>query len=195
MLPICHLWINRKLIGARSYKPDDNPNSPRDYDGHGTHTSSIAGGAAVSDASYYGVAAGTAKGGSPASRIAVYKVCGNFGCTGSSILAAFDDAIADGVDVLSISIGGYIFDKPDFNKDPIAIGSFHAVEKNVIVVCSAGNDGPSTGSVLNEAPWIITVAATTINRKFDSDILLLGTGRNNKAIKVSTPLFLVTCTF
>ncbi|KAM0942412.1 putative tripeptidyl-peptidase II [Dioscorea sansibarensis] len=171
---------NMKLIGARSYKPDDNPNTPRDYDGHGTHTASIAAGAEVSHASYYGLAAGTAKGGSPTSRIAMYKVCGDFGCSGSTILAAFDDAIADGVDVLSISIGGSIFSKPDFNEDPIAIGSFHAMEKNVIVVCSAGNDGPSPESVVNAAPWIFTVAATTIDRKFESDILL---GGNNHTVK------------
>ncbi|KAH7668970.1 Tripeptidyl-peptidase II protein [Dioscorea alata] len=178
---------NMKLIGARSYATDDSSpfpltstNSPRDEDGHGTHTASTAAGSAVSDASYYGVATGTAKGGSPNSRIAMYKVCGDFGCSGSSILAAFDDAIADGVDVLSISLGASAFFRPDFNTDPIAIGSFHAVEKNVMVVCSAGNDGPSAESVVNAAPWILTVAATTIDRKFESDIAL---GGNNDAIK------------
>ncbi|KAM0942409.1 putative tripeptidyl-peptidase II [Dioscorea sansibarensis] len=178
---------NMKLIGARAYDTDDSSpfplistNSPRDDDGHGTHTASTAAGAAVSDASYYGVAAGTAKGGSPTSRIAMYKVCGDFGCSGSSILAAFDDAIADGVDVLSISLGASRFFRPDFDTDPIAIGSFHAVEKKVIVVCSAGNDGPSAESVVNAAPWILTVAATTIDRKFESDIAL---GGNNDAIK------------
>ncbi|KAH7668968.1 Tripeptidyl-peptidase II protein [Dioscorea alata] len=180
---------NMKLIGARAYSTDDSSlpysftdaDSPRDDDGHGTHTASTAAGTAVFNASYYGVAGGTAKGGSPTSRIAMYKVCGIFGCSGSSILAAFDDAIADGVDVLSISLGASsFFSNPDFDKDPIAIGSFHAVEKNVIVVCSAGNDGPSPESVVNAAPWILTVAATTIDRKFESDIVL---GRNKRVIK------------
>ncbi|KAJ0967012.1 hypothetical protein J5N97_023929 [Dioscorea zingiberensis] len=176
---------NKKLIGARSYSTDDDDSpipimSPRDDEGHGTHTSSTAAGSPVTDASYYGLAAGTAKGGSPTSRIAMYKVCGGFGCAGSSILKGFDDAVADGVDVLSISLGASRFFRPDFDTDPIAIGSFHAVEKGVTVVCSAGNDGPSAATVVNAAPWILTVAATTIDRYFESDVAL---GGNNDAIK------------
>lgn len=42
------------------------------------------------------------------------------------LLAGFDDAIADGVDIISVSIGG---DSTEFFEDPIAIGSFHAMEK------------------------------------------------------------------
>ncbi|KAM0942410.1 putative tripeptidyl-peptidase II [Dioscorea sansibarensis] len=108
----------------------------------------------------------------------MYKVCGNFGCSGSPILAAFDDAIADGVDVLSISLDAPLFfSNPDFDEDPMAIGSFHAVEKNVTVVCFAGNDGPLEASVVNAAPRILTVAATTIDRKFESDVVLGGNKR------------------
>lgn len=92
---------------------------------------------------------------------------------GSSILKAFDDAIADGVDVLSLSIGSNP-GKPDFPTDPVAIGAFHAVEKGITVVCSAGNGGPSTASVVNVAPWIMTVGATTIDRDFEADIVLAG---------------------
>ncbi|KAG9442718.1 hypothetical protein H6P81_018572 [Aristolochia fimbriata] len=177
---------NRKLIGARYYKsstavssahPHDE--SPRDSLGHGTHTASTAAGSLVANASYYGLATGTAKGGSPTSRIASYKVCSSGGCTGSAILAAFDDAISDGVDVLSLSLGASSFLRPDFSTDPIAIGAFHAVEKGIIVVCSAGNDGPDAGTVVNAAPWIFTVGATTIDRSFESDVVLGG----NKVIK------------
>lgn len=134
-------------------------------------------------ASFYGLAEGTAKGGSTSSRIAMYKVCGFYGCPGSAILAAFDDAIADGVDLLSISIGASIFFPPDFSTDPIAIGAFHAVDKGIVVVCSAGNDGPDAKSVVNAAPWILTVGATTIDRNFESDVVL---GGNKKAVKVAS---------
>lgn len=156
--------------------------SPRDTIGHGTHTASTAAGSAVRGASYYGLATGTAKGGSTSSRLAIYKVCTPIGCTGSAILAGFDDAIADGVDVLSLSLGGSAFDGPDFSADPIAIGSFHAVAKGITVVCSAGNSGPTQGTVVNAAPWILTVAATTIDRDFESDVVL--GGGNRPAIKV-----------
>ncbi|XP_065847645.1 CO(2)-response secreted protease-like [Euphorbia lathyris] len=175
---------NRKLIGARFYDgPDDDDDeiyqTPRDMIGHGSHVASTAAGCLVSNASYYGLAEGTARGGSPGSRIAAYRVCSVNGCRGSSILAAFDDAIADGVDILSLSMGSPAAYMPELKNDPIAIGSFHAVENGITVVCSAGNDGPSSGTVVNSAPWILTVAATTIDRDFQSNVILGG----NKVIK------------
>lgn len=114
----------------------------------------------------------------------MYRVCTSDGCRGSAIMKAFDDAIADGVDVLSLSLGSSSGLEPEFSNDPIAIGAFHAVEKGILVVCSAGNDGPSAKSVVNVAPWILTVAATTIDRDFETDIVLGG----NKLIKVKTML-------
>ncbi|CAH2050337.1 unnamed protein product [Thlaspi arvense] len=173
---------NRKLIGARSYiNPDtgDTEGTPRDVVGHGTHVASTAAGASVAGASYYGLASGTAKGGAPPARIAVYRVCSSEGCMGSAILAAFDDAIADGVDVLSLSIGASSQSALDLSSDPITIGAFHAVEKGITVVCSAGNEGPQTKTVVNTAPWILTVGATTIDRDFESNVQL----GNNKVIK------------
>nr|GMC56009.1 subtilisin-like protease SBT5.3 [Ipomoea batatas] len=159
---------NRKLIGARYYESS----SARDYSGHGTHVSSTAAGSLVDDASYSGLAKGTAKGGSPSSRIAMYRVCQSFECSGSAILKGFDDAIKDGVDVLSVSLGDPSGIKPDFTTNAIALGAFHAVEKGIVVVCSAGNSGPTPSSVVNEAPWIFTVAASTIDRDFQSQVVL-----------------------
>ncbi|KAK7855968.1 co(2)-response secreted protease [Quercus suber] len=153
--------------------------TPRDTVGHGTHVASTAAGSTVASASYYGLAGGTAKGGSPSSRIAIYTVCSSGGCRGSAILAAFDDAVADGVDVLSLSLGAPSYIRIDLKSDPIAIGAFHAVDHGIIVVCSAGNDGPDSESVVNVAPWILTVAASTIDRDFQSNVVLGG----NKLIK------------
>ncbi|KAL5189496.1 CO(2)-response secreted protease [Glycine soja] len=169
---------NRKLIGARFYTDptgnddDEGDNTPRDSVGHGTHVASTAVGATVTNASYYGLAAGSATGGSSESRLAVYRVCSNFGCRGSAILGAFDDAISDGVDVLSLSLGASPGFQPDLTTDPIALGAFHAVERGILVVCSAGNSGPSSSTVVNDAPWILTVAASTIDRDFQSDVVL-----------------------
>ncbi|KAG8363730.1 hypothetical protein BUALT_Bualt19G0052700 [Buddleja alternifolia] len=171
---------NRKLIGARFYRSQNSTNaanSPRDSVGHGTHTASTAAGSTVGNASYYGLARGIARGGLPGARIASYKVCNDAGCSGSTILKAIDDAIKDGVDIISISIGGGSVSQPDFLSDPIAIGAFHAQEKGVMVVCSAGNDGPNPYTVGNTAPWIFTVAASSIDRNFRSTILL----GNNKS--------------
>ncbi|RHN73668.1 putative cucumisin [Medicago truncatula] len=135
---------NKKIIGARFYGVGDV--SARDKSGHGTHTASIAGGREVNDVSFYGLANGIARGGIPSSRIDAYKICNVFGaCTNDVVLAAFDDAIADGVDVITISL-----DAPnaiDFLSDSIAIGSFHAMEKGILTVQSAGNAGPISSSV------------------------------------------------
>ncbi|KAH6819149.1 hypothetical protein C2S51_002752 [Perilla frutescens var. frutescens] len=165
---------NRKLIGARVYADEETRPTPRDSVGHGTHTASTAGGAAVADANYYGLARGTARGGLPSARIASYKACHEEGCSGSAILKAIDDAVKDGVDIISISISMAL--DTDFLSDPIAIGAFHAEQKGVMVVCAAGHSGPEPYTIVNTSPWIFTVAASTIDRGFHSTLLL---GNNN----------------
>ncbi|KAI7989887.1 hypothetical protein LOK49_LG13G01298 [Camellia lanceoleosa] len=166
---------NNKIIGARFYNSEnyyDNTDfkSPRDSIGHGTHTASTAAGREVPGANYLGLAGGIARGGVPNARIAVYKVCWDSGCALADILAAFDDAIADGVDIISVSLGS---DWPyDYFEDPIAIGSFHAMKYGILTSNSAGNSGPFAVTVSNFAPWTLTVAASTIDRKFVSQAVL-----------------------
>ncbi|XP_047310086.1 subtilisin-like protease SBT1.6 [Impatiens glandulifera] len=185
---------NRKIVGARFFvKGHENSGqfggggsinetveflSPRDADGHGTHTASTAAGRYSFHASMSGYAAGIAKGVAPKARLAVYKVCWrDGGCYDSDILAAFDAAVNDGVDVISISIGGGDGISSPYYLDPIAIGSYGAVSRGIFVSSSAGNDGPNGMSVTNLAPWVTTVGAGTIDRNFPSDVIL-GDGRN-----------------
>ena len=130
----------------------------------------------------FGLGNGTAKGGSPKGRVATYKVCwppidGNE-CFDADIIAAFDMAIHDGVDVLSLSLGG---DPMDYFEDGLSIGAFHAVKKGITVICSAGNSGPTPGTVSNVAPWILTVGASTLDREFDA-IVELRSGQRFKVI-------------
>ncbi|XP_024026852.1 subtilisin-like protease SBT3.6 isoform X1 [Morus notabilis] len=187
---------NRKIIGARwfidgflaEYGLPLNSSgqteflSPRDANGHGTHTASTAAGSFVGNVSYKGLAGGNARGGAPKARVAVYKVCWNLlggQCSSADILKAFDEAIHDGVDVLSLSIGFGIPLYADVDeRDGIATGSFHAVANGISVVCGAGNDGPSAQTVQNTAPWILTVAANSIDRAFLASITL----GNNKTL-------------
>lgn len=182
---------NKKLIGARFFSkgveamlgPIDETTeskSPRDDDGHGTHTSSTAAGSVVPDASLFGYASGTARGMATRARVAVYKVCWKGGCFSSDILAAIDKAISDNVNVLSLSLGGGM---SDYFRDSVAIGAFSAMEKGILVSCSAGNAGPSAYSLSNVAPWITTVGAGTLDRDFPASVSL-GNGLNYSGVSL-----------
>ncbi|GLT43800.1 hypothetical protein SLA2020_177310 [Shorea laevis] len=179
---------NNKIIGARSYRADgviSEPDvaSPLDTVGHGSHTASTAAGNIVQGASMLGLGLGDARGGVPAARLAVYKICWNDGCPNADILAAFDDAIADGVDIISLSIGTSV--PLNYFEDPIAIGSFHAMKNGILTSHAAGNDGPSSGSTSSVAPWILSVAASTLDRKFVTKVQL-GNGKIYEGISINT---------
>ncbi|KAJ0974585.1 hypothetical protein J5N97_016550 [Dioscorea zingiberensis] len=176
---------NKKIVGARIFYRgyeastgaiDDKEEykSPRDQDGHGTHTAATATGVAVPGANLLGYARGTARGMAPRARVAAYKVCWSGGCFSSDILAAVDRAVADGVDVLSISLGGGV---SSYYRDSLSIAAFGAMEMGVFVACSAGNSGPDPISLTNVSPWITTVGASTMDRDFPATVKL-GSGMN-----------------
>uniref|UniRef100_A0A5B7BHY6 Putative subtilisin-like protease n=1 Tax=Davidia involucrata TaxID=16924 RepID=A0A5B7BHY6_DAVIN len=172
---------NKKLIGARAFfkgyesvagriNETEEYRSARDSNGHGTHTASTAGGDVVPGASCLGRAKGSASGMKYTARIAAYKACWKLGCSSSDILAAVDQAVVDGVDVLSLSLGGTT-SRP-YHIDNMAIASFGAIQNGVFVSFSAGNSGPSTSTVGNDAPWVMTVAASYLDRSFPTTVKL-----------------------
>ncbi|KAE8701024.1 Subtilisin-like protease SBT1.1 [Hibiscus syriacus] len=151
---------NRKIIGARAFFQDyeaavgrinktEEYRSARDAEGHGTHTASTTAGNLVANASIFGLAKGLAGGLRYTSRIAAYKACWSEGCVSSDVLAAIDQAIANGVDVLPLSLGG---SAQPYYRDNIAIagdilasycvdGSLKKkIVKRKIVVCQGGID-------------------------------------------------------
>ncbi|KAI5434339.1 hypothetical protein KIW84_021263, partial [Lathyrus oleraceus] len=91
-----------------------------------------------------------------------YKVCWSNGCNEASILAAFDDAIKDGVDILSVSISESVSKTNIHFKDVSSVGSFHAMKHGVLTVFSAGNTGSYPKSLQNYQPWAIVVGASLV---------------------------------
>ncbi|XP_058772828.1 subtilisin-like protease SBT1.7 [Vicia villosa] len=183
---------NKKLIGARFFlkgfeadkgrriNATEETRSPRDNDGHGTHTASTAVGSPVRNASLFGYASGTARGMAPGARVAIYKVGWERGhVLESDIIAAIDQAIADKVNILSLSFGIISL---DYYEDIMAIGTFAAMEHGIMVSCAGGNYGPGSSSITNVAPWITTVGASTIDRDFPAYITL---GNNQNFTGVS----------
>ncbi|EAY87749.1 hypothetical protein OsI_09164 [Oryza sativa Indica Group] len=118
--------------------------------------------------------------------IASYKVCwrddGNASCATSDILAGMNEAIADGVDVISLSLGGL---KPQLYNEPTSLGAFNAIRRGIVVSTSAGNDGPGTYTANNLAPWVITVGASSIDRRFPAHVVL----GHNRGTYIGTSLY------
>ncbi|MGL6110154.1 MAG: S8 family peptidase [Rubrivivax sp.] len=176
---------NQKLISARYYNAGWGGdagidelfpfefNSPRDWDGHGTHTATTSGGNANTPATGPASVFGSISGIAPRARIAAYKVCwadaaSGGGCASIDSVAAIDQAVADGVDVINFSISGT---STNF-RDPVEIAFLFAADAGVFVAASAGNSGPATSTVAHPSPWITTVAAGTHNRDGQESVTL-----------------------
>ena len=195
---------NQKLIGAQWFNAAwasggltgdqvinrDRPwefNSVRDYNGHGTHTASTAGGNYGVQATGTAAVFGTISGMAPRARIAMYKALWSTqdGSTASGrtadLVAAIDQAVADGVDVINYSISGTLTDFAD----PVEISFLFAARAGIFVAESAGNSGPTTSTVAHPSPWTTTVAAGTHNRSGQGSVTL-GNGTTYAGASLAT---------
>uniref|UniRef100_A0A7N2RA00 Cucumisin n=1 Tax=Quercus lobata TaxID=97700 RepID=A0A7N2RA00_QUELO len=152
----------KKMLGHKTLRYTYTATFSRERDELGQNFVSEAGNV-VSGASLLGLRTRTAREGVPFALIVVYKICWSDGCFAADILVAFDDAINDGVDIISLSIRG--FSPLDYFKDSIAIGAFHAMRNGIFTSSFAGNSGPSPATITNFSPRSLLVAASTIERK------------------------------
>jgi subtilisin family serine protease len=165
---------NNKLIGAKSFLragADELKHiSPLDLDNHGTHTAGTAVGSSVKGINALGIAMGEASGAAPHAHLAVYRVCSQGGCAPPDIIKGIEEAVNDGCDVISLSLG--VDGAQPFYLDAVALGGFYAILKGVFVSTAAGNSGPSANTLSNFAPWLLTVAASTTDRQIRSTVKL-----------------------
>ncbi|MFN8503947.1 S8 family serine peptidase [Kouleothrix sp.] len=175
------LACNHKLIGAREaldvYKfliglTPGEFDSARDNSGHGTHTASTAAGNAGVAAAIFGQPRGTISGIAPRAYVAAYKGLGNSGGFTADLVTAIDQAVADGVDIINYSIGSVAAADPYRNADALAF--LDAYRAGVFVAVSAGNAGPGPGTIgaPANAPWVMSVAASTTDRRFSGQLAL-----------------------
>lgn len=193
---------NSKLIGVHSYAEitdhysdaifpieDQRPAVGEDHNGHGSHTSSTAGGNVLTDVPVVvndpasgntgdGIETATIltrmSGVAPHANIISYQVCdaGNTGdtfggCPESATVAAIEDAITDGVNILNYSIGGV---GPLAWQDAVEIGFLNAQAAGIFVATSSGNSGPGPSTTTAMAPWYTSVGATTHGRSIDYNL-------------------------
>jgi len=176
---------NTKIIGARYYGDsflqsvprselaDTEQLSARDGDGHGSHTASTAAGNIVKNVVTEGRDFGTVSGMAPGARVAAYKVCWEAadpdlsGCNNLDSVAAIEQAVIDGVDVINYSVGGGA--SPTL--DAVELAFEGAAEAGIFVAASAGNSGPDPITLDHPAPWVTTVAAST-HVRFENTVVL-----------------------
>jgi len=179
-------FCNNKLIGAYDFIwplvsdiPDiSEDETPQDENGHGSHTASTVAGNPVETT--FQDNAVTISGVAPRANIINYDVCfdgapgsGPGGCASSALVAAVNQAIADGlVNVINYSISGGV----NPYSDPVSLAFLNATNAGITVVASAGNSGPDAGTLGHQEPWVVTVGAATHNRAFLNSVSATGPG-------------------
>lgn len=184
-------YTSTKIIAARSFvellvysfpedtRPDDV--TPRDRVGHGTAAAMLAAGRPMQ------APGGRVTGIAPKAYLGNYKVFGSPGINDFSddfaIIRALETALADGMDIVSISLGqsavwspndrGTICGKQGQTACDLQVEAVeNATRAGMVVVASAGNDGdlgsqvPTLNSISSpgSAPSAITVGSTTNSR-------------------------------
>ncbi|HEY4128463.1 MAG TPA: S8 family serine peptidase, partial [Gammaproteobacteria bacterium] len=190
------LLCNNKLIGAYSYTKStgNDPNSPEDSEGHGSHTASTMVGDFITANVPGAGAAVPLSGVAPHASIIAYDVCDPTDlCLTDASVAAVEQAITDQATikrawgsrfkgmVLNFSIGG----SDDAYDDPVELAFLSATEAGIYVSAAGGNGGPSNVvagdstniyQVQHMGPWVATVAAATHDGSFSSNSLMNFTG-------------------
>ncbi len=189
---------NNKLIGAYAFtntymavfgaEPGEYCNnvtgacSARDSEGHGTHTASTAAGDPVSSTPLFGIDRGPISGIAPGTHLIAYRICLEQGCFPSDSVAAVQQAILDGVDVINYSIsgGGQPY------SDPVELAFLDAFNAGISVNASAGNAGPGAATADHGGPWVTTVGASSSNRAHQTTLQLVASNGDRLNLVGST---------
>ncbi|GJZ56035.1 peptidase S8/S53 domain-containing protein, partial [Tanacetum coccineum] len=112
--------------------------------------------------------------------------------TNADVLSAFDAAIADGVDIITVSDGGSFATK--MFEDTYSIDAFHAMKIGILTVQSAMNEGPRPQTTSSITPWVLSVAAGSKNTdlitpvRLGNDLVINGFSTNPFELDKMYPL-------
>jgi subtilase family protein/fibronectin type III domain protein/PA domain-containing protein len=155
--------------------------SARDADGHGTHTLTTAAGNFVNVAEMWGAGWGPTSGMAPGAHVIGYRVCLDQGCFTSDSVAAVNEAIADGADVINFSISG----GNNAYTDAVELAFLDFYASGGLANASAGNSGPGAATADHAGPWTNTVAASYPSRIYQASLHLESGGETLDATGVT----------
>ncbi|KAL6903794.1 hypothetical protein ACP4OV_004607 [Aristida adscensionis] len=181
------MWFARAGQATGEFNATIHYASPYDPDGHGSHTASIAAGNFHTPIISRGYNFGYASGMAPGARLAIYKAAYAFGGYMSDVIAAVDQAVEDGVNVISLSMGpSSMSSGPASFLNLLETQLLLATKAGVSVVQAVGNGGPDANTVVSFSPWILSVAASTTDRKYSKSIIS-GNGQVISCSAISPP--------
>ncbi|MBY0503633.1 MAG: S8 family serine peptidase [Bryobacteraceae bacterium] len=164
-----------KIIVIRNYQDLQGVRTPSaaDRDGHGTSTAGTAAGVMQN------APQGAISGAAPGAQLGIYKIgptaTGNV-WTSDALVLAIDDAVADGMDVINMSIG-YAYSTPT-GMSPITAAIERAEKAGVIVIGAAGNSGPDPNTIgsVSTTSAMLQVGALWNDRLFSAAARVEGAG-------------------
>lgn len=184
---IYHPNLKERIIGVKNFTNEDGgtENIVTDYIGHGTHVAGIIAASDIGNG-MVGVA--------PKANLLILKALGKKGGTYISVIEAINYAVQKGVNIISMSLGGKIDDE-NLHKAII-----NAKNKNILVVCAAGNDGDNNSKSIEKnypAMYNEVISVGSINTNKESsrfsasnnevDLVAPGQGLGNSGILSTVP--------
>lgn len=175
---------NDKLIGLWDFADAlGESDGPEDSTGHGSHTASTAAGnvltATLATQTGYLYSA-PISGVAPHANLIAYDAC-IASCPGSALLAAVNQAVDDGVDIINYSISG---GANPYN-DSIELAFLAANDAGIFVSAAADNRGPGASTLSHQSPWVATVGAASHNRRFGNELVNLTSIDNGSLANIS----------
>ncbi|WP_199608745.1 S8 family serine peptidase [Flocculibacter collagenilyticus] len=159
-------FCNDKLIGAWDMvQSGEDPSSPEDNDGHGSHTAGTVAGNVIDPATLNAPTTSLSRkisGVAPHANIIAYDVCID-SCPGSALIAAVEQVVEDaaalpnGIQALNYSISG----GNDPYNSSVELAFLNVTAAGIYVAASAGNAGPGASTTGHNSPWVSTTAAMT----------------------------------